>query len=251
MRKLLLRARWSRLVLGLGAFLGCASMAQAGFIVPSVLLTPGGPDAAPSLTSAAPGTLLASIESPFSFTTTAGRTSGSIESAVFLNPTGTVDFYYQVTNDATSVTSLSRESSTSFLGYAATVAYRVDGGSLPGGLFGNGTPGIIPVTADRDSSATTVGFDFGPAPQGTRIPPGTVSAILVISTNATQFSVGNATVIDGGAATVAAFQPFGPAVAVPEPPAMVLMGSGLLALALWRATIRLWDRKVRDRPMTF
>ncbi len=226
-------------------------MAQAGFIVPSVLLTPGGPDAAPPLTSAAPGTLLATIDTPFSFTTTAGRTSGSIESAVFLNPTGTVDFYYQVTNDVTSVTSLSRESSTSFLGYATAVAYRVDGGSLPGGQFANGTPGIIPVTADRDSSATTVGFDFGPPPQGTRIPPGTVSAIMVISTNANQFRVGDATVIDGGAATVVAFQPFGPALAVPEPGAMFLMGNGLLALALWRATIRLWDRRLRDRPTTF
>ena len=251
MTKLLIRASWSPLVLGLGAFLGCASMAQAGFIIPSVVLTPGGPDAAPPLTSAAPGTLLAAIDSPFSFMTTAGRTSGSIESAVFRNPTGTVDLYYQVTNDATSVTSLSRESSTSFLGYATAVAYRLDGVSLPGGLFGNGTPGIIPVTADRDSSATTVGFDFGPAPQGTRIPPGTVSAIMVISTNATQFGVGNATVIDGGAATVAAFQPFGLALAVPEPAAIVLMGSGLLALAFWRAAIRLRDRKVSDRPLRF
>jgi hypothetical protein len=251
MKKLLLRASLSYLVLVLAAVLGCASMAQAGFIVPSVLLTPGGPDAAPPLTSAAPGTLLASNESFFSFTTTAGRTSGSIESAVFLNPTGTLDFYYQVTNDATSVTSLSRESSTSFLGYATAVAYRVDGGSLPGGVFGNATPGIIPITADRDSSATTVGFDFGPAPPGTRIPPGTVSAIMAISTNATGFSPGDATVIDGGAATVAAFQPFGPALTVPEPAAMLLMGSGLFALALWRATSRMWDQKVKNRPMGF
>jgi hypothetical protein len=166
---------------------------------------------------------------------------------VFRNSTGTFDFYYQVTNDPTSVTSLERESSTSFLGYATAVAYRVDGGSLPGGIFGNATPGIIPVTADRDSSATTVGFDFGP--EGIRIPPGTVSAIMVISTNATQFSAGNATVIDGGAATVAAFQPDGPALAVPEPAAVLLLGSGLLGLALWRATIGLWDRNVRVRPL--
>ena len=83
MKKLLLRARRRHLVLVLvlflGAFLGCGPMAQAGFIVPSVLLTPGGPDAAPPLTSAAPGSLLAFNDSLFSFTTTAGRTSPLVQ----------------------------------------------------------------------------------------------------------------------------------------------------------------------------
>jgi hypothetical protein len=34
-----------------------------------------------------------------------------------LNPTGTLDFYYEVANDPNSVTAISRESDTSFLGF--------------------------------------------------------------------------------------------------------------------------------------
>jgi hypothetical protein len=84
-------------------------------------------------------------------------------------------------NSANSATALSRESDTSFTGFLTQVAFRLDGGSLAGTGFTNGTPGIIPVTADRDASAATVGFNFVPTPPGTKIPPGTTSAVLVIS----------------------------------------------------------------------
>ena len=129
MNKRLLRGRWIAVVLGLIAFLGCASISHAGFIVPSAALTPGG-SASPPLTSAPPGTLLATLVSPFSFTTTAGTTSGFINEAVFQNPTGTLDFYSQVSNNATSVTALRRETNTSFLGYLVQVATRLDGGGV-------------------------------------------------------------------------------------------------------------------------
>jgi hypothetical protein len=49
--------------------------------------------------------------------------------------------------------------------------------------------------------------------------------VLIIKTNATQFAPGNASVIDGGAATVASFQP------IPEPAgiaACLLLGGLLL-----------------------
>jgi hypothetical protein len=117
-----------------------------------------------------------------------------------------LDFYYQIMNSAASVTALARQSSTSFLGFQTQVAFRLDGGSLSAG-FVNGSPGIIPVTADRDASATTVGFNFVPAPPGTKIPPGTTSAVLVISTDAVNFSAGNVEIIDGGGQIVASFQP--------------------------------------------
>jgi len=51
--------------------------------------------------------------------------------------------------------------------------------------------------------------------------------VLVISTNATSFAAGNASVIDGGTQTVSAFQPAG-VPQVPEPSTMLLLGTGLV-----------------------
>jgi len=131
---------------------------------------------------------------------------GNILSAVYMNPSGTLDFYYQVTNNAISATALARVTADSFKGFATAVAFRLDGGSLPTNPgFVNGTS--VPPTADRDASGTAVGFDFVPVPAGTKIPPGTTSAVLVISTDATHFTAGNVSIIDGGSQTVAAFQP--------------------------------------------
>ena len=199
-------AVFSRLLIVVGLI--TLGIAYAAFIVPSALVTSGGPAVGVPLTSAPAGTLLASLLSPFSFSTTAGTTSGSVLSAVYQNPSGTLDFYYQIANNAASATSLARQSSTSFAGFLTQVAFRLDGGSLPGGAgFVNGTAGIIPVTADRDASGTTVGFNFVPTPPGTKIPPGTTSAVLVISTDATAFAAGNVEIIDGGGQIVASFQP--------------------------------------------
>jgi len=226
---------WARpLTLGALLLLGLivsAPAIQAAPIIPSALVTSGGPAVAPPLTTAAAGTLLASLDVPFSFSTTAGTTSGVLRSAVYRNPSGTIDFYYQVFNNLNSVTALSRESDTSFSGFTTNLAFRVDTGSLTGSTFTTPTAGIIPVTADRDASGTTVGFNFVPAPPGTKVPPGSTSAVLIISTNATSFTAGNAEIIDGGTITVAAFQP---ASGVPEPATLALIGGGLLALAAIR-----------------
>src|SRR5215831_15145892 len=46
-----------------------------------------------------PGTLLAVVSAPF--TTSLGLNSGTLVSAVFREASGTLDFYYQVTNNAT------------------------------------------------------------------------------------------------------------------------------------------------------
>ena len=179
------------------------TVSEAALIVSSTPIVPGGSSVSVPLTSAAAGTLLATLKSPFSFVTTAGTTSGTLLSAVYQNPSGTLDFYYQITNNASSATSLSRESSNSFTGFATNVAFRLDGSTLSGAGFVNGS--ILPLTAERDTSA--VGFNFVPVPAGTKISPGTSTVILIISTNAVIFTPGNAEVIDGGAQTVASFRP--------------------------------------------
>src|ERR1700730_2029307 len=152
-----------------------------------------------------PGTLLASLIAPYSFTTTAGTTSGTLVSAVFRESGGTLDFYYQVNNNANSATAIDRMTAVSFASFLTAVGFRVDGSTLAGALFVNGT--VAPFTADRNGGlGTTVGFSFSP-PDGAKILPGLSSNVLVISTDATTFAAGNASVIDGGTQTVAAFQP--------------------------------------------
>jgi len=173
-----------------------------------------------------PGTLLASQVQDWTFTNQSGTTSGTLDSAVFQEAGGTLDFYYQVENDPTSATAIARETNDNFSG-ASSIAtgFRVDGSSLPGGIFVDGT--VVPITADLNGDGSVVGFSFNP-PDGAKIAPGMTSFVLVISTDATQFTNGDASVIDGGVATVLAFEPGG---AVPEPGSFFLLGGGLLALA--------------------
>src|SRR5579871_6744943 len=96
MRNLLLMA----MVLCLGTF--CSSPALASFVglTGTVQVTPGNtvfPGLIPNGTS--PGTLLAFLSSPFSYSTTAGTNSGFLDSAVYREKSGTLDFYYQLSNN--------------------------------------------------------------------------------------------------------------------------------------------------------
>jgi hypothetical protein len=188
----------------------------------------------PGVTTDDPGTLLASMVAPWSFVVpppTGGITSGELRSAVFMNTTGTIDFYYQLVNDAGSSTAIARESNANFAGYETFTGFRLDGGSLPGGIFDDGT--VMPFTSDRDVIGIVVGFNFGPLPEN-RVLAGLTSNVLVISTNATRYTVGNASVIDGGTATVDAFQP----AAIPEPGSALLLGTGLAAAFIGLKTRR-------------
>jgi len=175
-----------------------------------------------------PGTLLAAETEPWSYATTSGTNSGELESAVFMEAGGTLDFYYQVTNDATSATAIARETDTDFSSQASNIStgFRVDGSTLPGG-FVDGT--VTPLTADLNATGSVAGFSFTP-PTSAAIAPGAVSYVLVVSTDATTFTDGNASVLDGGVTTVPSFQPAVPVSHVPEPNSAALLGGGLLAL---------------------
>lgn len=205
------------------AFFAMTSSSQAALIgtvvtAPTQTVFPG---LVPSGTS--PGTLLASLVSPYSFNTTAGTTSGNLFTAVFKEAGGTLDFYYQVANSSSSATSIARETDTNFAGFTVSTGYRTDGSVLGAG-FTNGT--VAPVTADNNGSGSVVGFSFSP-PDTAKIAPGLTSFAFVISTNATSYRAGNSSIIDGGTQTVAAFQP---ASGVPEPGTVLLMGLGMVGL---------------------
>jgi hypothetical protein len=200
-------------------------------LIGTVLDSPGS-TVFPGLTSAAPGTLLATVVSPYSFTTKAGTTSGSVVSAVYLDADGTLDFYYQISNSANSASAIARATETSFAGFTTSVGYRTDGASLPGGIFINGS--VIPNSTDRNSPGSVIGFNFQP-PDSAKILPGTSSLVFVIATNATGFDAGDLSVIDGGTQTVASFEPTASVGApVPEPASLGLLALGSATLAFRR-----------------
>jgi hypothetical protein len=203
----------------LAILLICSCPAYA-FLPGTVLVNPGDTVFPGNATGAAPGTLLASITGPFS--TSLGSTSGTYVSAVFSEGGGTLDFYYQLVSSSNSIDGIARATDTNFAGFLTQVGFRTDGGSLLGGLFTNGT--VPPVTADRGFGGDVVGFNFQP-PVSAEILPGQTSLVFVISTNATNFTSGNLSIIDGGVVTVSAFAP-----AVPEPESIGLLAIGLLVL---------------------
>jgi hypothetical protein len=227
------------LVVSLLAIVALSSIASATPLAGTVVTNPGD-TVFPGFVApgTAQGTLLASLIAPYSFGTTAGITSGTLVSAVYRNSSGTLDFYYQVNNcfqasiamfcpgAAASATAIARETDTSFVGFLTFLGFRVDGSTLAGSLFVDGS--VAPVTGDRSTlgPGSTVGFQFSP-PDGAKVLPGLSSNVLVISTNAVNFRAGNAEVIDGGTQTVASFQP---ASGVPEPASFALLGLGLLAI---------------------
>jgi PEP-CTERM motif len=204
---------------------GCPQPADGSTTVLS-----GGCDATPGPF----GTLLASLSAPF--ISTLGTNSGTLVSAVYREAGGTLDFYYQLTNNLTAPNcgtagkpvcdSLNRLTDTDFTGWMTFLATRTNGSAAPGGIFVNGS--VAPETGDRSNgTGNVVGFSFNAPPFPTPIAPGMTSIVLIISTDAKNFKAGNASVIDGGTTTVASFAPSS---GVPEPASFALLGLGLLAV---------------------
>jgi hypothetical protein len=123
-----------------------------------------------------------------------------------------------------------------FAGFTTDVGFRLTPPPPP-----NAPPSFVagseaPLFADRDPDGSTVGFDFTVigGPSSLAINAGETSMILAIKTDAPDWVDGFASVINGGAQTVPAFQPAGqpiPPAQVPEPATLLLVGSAVIGMA--------------------
>jgi len=170
------------------------------------------------------GTLLDSAVSAIS---TPGW-SGTARTAVYKNDLGTLDFYYQFSNNASSATGIERFATFNY-GTLGNTAFNVYQTSAAFGVFTAGTE----VSDNADRSASVVGFSF--VPNGSsKIYPGTTSFTQIIRTDAKGYTSGNFGILDGYSANAVAFAPL----PVPEPEsfAMLLAGLGLMGTIARRRT---------------
>lgn len=210
-----------------GAFVLAASTAHAATLLPNTSATP-------TVLVSPAGTIVsgggAVTTTAFPLSPANPLFSGILRSAVFDPgaPGGGLDFYYQVSNDSTSLTSIRRLVNFMFDGFTTDVFYRTDlvaGFATPTSI--SALPPASPTAADRDATGKLVGFDFTDAtasdPESVKVNQGETSFVVVIRTNAPSFTAGNTLVLDGGVVNLATFAPFGSP--VPEPASLILLSS--------------------------
>jgi hypothetical protein len=152
--------------------------------------------------------------------------NATFRSIVYQHATGgTLDFYYQfkVNSQTGSLGVVDFMSATTFAGFITNVGTLAT--ALPGFAAGTATPVGI-----NQPASGLIDFVFAsPFIGGSPVTPGVTTVTMVIATNATNWTVGDAAAQDGSNATFAAFSP---TAAVPEPASIVLFGSvlGLTAL---------------------
>jgi len=181
----------------------------------AIIVNPGTSVLTPSTNPAVTGTLIASRVDNFSGINALGNTlfTGSIASSVYKESTGLLTFYYQITNNATSITSPTKFNVNNFGGLTTDVDTLTGAGNLP-------------IMTDRQNPSI-LGFTFSTLPilgGAGPLAPGTSSVVLVSRTNATSYAVGSGQVIDGAVASTFTLAP------VPEPSTIAAMGLGAVAL---------------------
>ena len=216
-------------ILALGAALAVsAPFAGATILVPGQQLAP------PDVFAGTLGTLLANETVPLNSLTF----NASLTAAVYRGGTDSLcptclTFAYQVSDiSGTSLGTGVIEDLTSsvFTTFTTDVGYQILGSATS--LFAAG--GINPCTVGRTASGpgAVVSFDFFNAattgPSGCSLVPGLHTSLLLVETDATNFTTGLFSAIDGATSTVVAYAP---AAATPEPSSLLLMGTGLVSAA--------------------
>lgn len=165
------------------------------------------------------GTLLDAVETNISNLSY----NGIARAAVYDTGTG-LDFYYQFTNNPSSVNGVERFTGYNYLSLDGSVV-DVFQTSAAFGIFLDGTESAD--GADR-TSLGVIGFSFVPNGQS-KINPGTTSFTEIVRTSARDYVVGSFGLLDGIGDNA---EGFAPAVvsAVPEPETYALMLAGLCAV---------------------
>jgi hypothetical protein len=194
-----------------------------GTTVPVSLFT----DDPGTLVMTPPPAVLATPVAPIS-----GAYTGTLITAVYRDATGRLEFDYQFINNGPD--DVHRITAFNFGIFATDVGYRLVPAGSPSVFAPPSLSAMPPAFADRDPDGTTVGFEFAPGPGN--INAFETSVILAIKTDAPDRTDGFASVIDGGAQTVPAFQPTGtpipPTADVSEPATLLLVGSAVVGMGV-------------------
>ncbi|MHB1424368.1 MAG: hypothetical protein ACYC3I_14435 [Gemmataceae bacterium] len=151
------------------------------------------------------------------------------------NPSKGLDFIYQLqnTSSTSSAVSLAALNAFTYGSFSTDVVAANPGASSfsnSGNSFSAPTTGggSNPTSATRSSNGTEVSFNFGSSGNGT-LAPGSYSDLLIVRTNAPNYSAGIFDFSDGG--TSSQLNGFDPA-AAPEPASVILLAGCLACLGV-------------------
>ena len=211
------------LLVALVALAISASSAQA------VNLNPGDTNIAFPAGSLPAGAVIAGTNVTAGPTTVVGNVNGVLQSEVYRETaTGTLDFIYQLQN--TGADAIHRITAQSFSGFTTNVFSL---SSLSGFTNSNVTPiTVVDRSTAVQDNGSVIGFNFS-AINNVYLPVNSYSSILVIQTNAKNYTTGSTFAIDGG---IAAFSTFCP---TPEPASLTLLAGCFSLLGFGAARKRL------------